>query len=384
MDLRTPHILHDLRTSALAAIVALAPSASAQECGPEVVLAFTDSLTSPYTYEFRPELQGLQGTGLIGTQWTYSADIASTVVSADPTYGFGGPGTYLVCAQAMVMLPDQTTCQATHCELFLVPVDTACQELHAAFSISVVAGTITFFDQSTAPGTISGRSWDFGDGSSGAGDSLVHAFAGPGPYEVCLTVMSDGCSATVCNWVYFGPPDVACDVLLQPAFDAVRVGRTVAVFDRSILSGMNTHIAWDFGDGAQAEGLVALHTYDLPNDQYICSDVQLWGPLNTDTCRASVCNWVPGPTLTGVEEEAGHAPLRAFPSPFTEVLELRGSIVRGGARWELLDPSGRMLAHGRMDTDERFTPALPSLSPGPYLLRVSDGFSIATIRVVHR
>ena len=54
-------------------------------------------------------------------------------------------------------------------------------------------GTAFLFDglNSTDDGTITGYDWDFGDGTTGAGASVVHTFAGRGIYVVRLTVSDD-------------------------------------------------------------------------------------------------------------------------------------------------------------------------------------------------
>ncbi|MCA9297870.1 MAG: PKD domain-containing protein, partial [Phycisphaerales bacterium] len=50
--------------------------------------------------------------------------------------------------------------------------------------------TATFTD--TTAGPVTSRSWDFGDGEFDVGSSVVHQYAGPGTFDVSLTVTSPG------------------------------------------------------------------------------------------------------------------------------------------------------------------------------------------------
>jgi PKD repeat protein len=64
------------------------------------------------------------------------------------------------------------------------------QPPHAEFDISCTDLSCTFTDRSTdSDGTIVSRTWDYGDGSSGA--TASHSYASGGTYHVTLTVTDD-------------------------------------------------------------------------------------------------------------------------------------------------------------------------------------------------
>lgn len=49
--------------------------------------------------------------------------------------------------------------------------------------------------------------WDFGDGTTGEGATVIHTYRNPGEYEVCLTVIDDeGASARACTAAKITPP----------------------------------------------------------------------------------------------------------------------------------------------------------------------------------
>ena len=68
-----------------------------------------------------------------------------------------------------------------------------------------------FYDHSS--GTISDYSWDFGDGSTGSGQVVSHAFPGIGTYKVCLTISNSDtlnfCSDSMCVIIDLAPPQPA-------------------------------------------------------------------------------------------------------------------------------------------------------------------------------
>ena len=64
-----------------------------------------------------------------------------------------------------------------------------------------------FYDAST--GNITGRIWEFGDGSTSSEINPVHVFNSQGPYNVCLTITADSlgifCTDTYCEEITLYP-----------------------------------------------------------------------------------------------------------------------------------------------------------------------------------
>lgn len=135
----------------------------------------------------------------------------------------------------------------------------------AAFTSTTSDLTVSFdgTGSSAAAGrTITGYSWDFGDGSpEGTGATASHTYAAAGTYTVTLTVTdSTGKTGTVSHDVSVmaphGPPTAVIDSSangLTVAFDGTGStatdGETIAAYD------------WDFGDGATATTARPNHAY---------------------------------------------------------------------------------------------------------------------------
>ena len=133
---------------------------------------------------------------------------------------------------------------------------------NANFSVSDTVGicaphTFTFYNNNV-PST--SAIWDFGDGTTGTGDTVSHTYLLPGNYNVSLNViLPSGCIGTVIKTISVLQPvgsfyfnDVYFCNRQQVRFDAV-VNNADSLF-------------WDFGDGSQlaTTQTTVYHTYALP------------------------------------------------------------------------------------------------------------------------
>lgn len=111
-----------------------------------------------------------------------------------------------------------------------------------------------------AEGPIASYSWDFGDGQTGTGSTTTHSYAEAGDYTVALTVTdSGGLSTTVDHDVTVVAPNVAPTASFTTAADHLDL--SVDAASSTDPDGELTTYAWTFGDGAQASGVTAAHTY---------------------------------------------------------------------------------------------------------------------------
>jgi PKD repeat protein len=125
-------------------------------------------------------------------------------------------------------------------------------------------------------GSITSYEWDFGDGSTGSGETAAHTYGSAGDYDVTLTVTDDaGASDSATQTVTVqsdgggGNEQPSASFSVSPT--APEAGETVTV-DASASSdpdGSITSYEWDFGDGSTATGVTASNAYGSAGDYTI-------------------------------------------------------------------------------------------------------------------
>jgi PKD repeat protein len=113
-------------------------------------------------------------------------------------------------------------------------------------------------------GQITAYEWDFGDGSTGAGKSVEHAYEKEGNYTVRLRVVDDSGadrSANVTAIISDKPP-----VSLPGNDTNATVGKAVWFngADSYDPDGSIVRYDWSFGDGTVEQGEAMMHVYDMP------------------------------------------------------------------------------------------------------------------------
>ena len=104
-------------------------------------------------------------------------------------------------------------------------------------------------------GTIVLYAWDFGDGSTATGQTATHSYVGGGYFTITLEVTDDaGLTGVAVQYIQISPVVVS--------FTYTVIGLTVNVDASGIDSdGAIVSYVWDWGDGATATGMAAVHTY---------------------------------------------------------------------------------------------------------------------------
>ena len=130
----------------------------------------------------------------------------------------------------------------------------------AAFTANTVClGQLTnFTDQSTSSGTITGWSWNFGDGNTSTLQNPVNTYTASGNYTVTLTATDNsGCVSTITNVITVNP---------QPAvnFSSTTVCLGSATQFTDLSTGGGTAWSWNFGDGNTS-------TQQNPSNTYIAA-----------------------------------------------------------------------------------------------------------------
>jgi len=116
-------------------------------------------------------------------------------------------------------------------------------------------------------GTIVSYVWDFGDSSGGTGATTSHAYAGPGTYNVTLTVQdNESYTATAYRDVVVqapppGPQPPVAAFVAGPSPSALGVPVTFNASASFDPDGTIVSYTWDFGDGFGETGPLTQHTY---------------------------------------------------------------------------------------------------------------------------
>lgn len=272
-----------------------APSGlTATPSGTNVALAWTDNASN----ESAQRIYVAQGTGSYQLVGEVAADQRTATVT-----GFSA-GAWKIYVTAYNSAGESAASN-------IAPV-TIAASFGAAFTASPTSGiagqtNFTFTDQST--GTISTRSWDFGDGLTASGSSASHIYSIAGAYTVTLTVAGGGQQASTTRIVTVSAPGTPLAASFSWSPSNPQTQQSISFIDQS--TGSPTGWQWNFGDGS------ALDTNQNPTHQYATAGIYtvtltvLRAAGSSTTSRAiqvaSSTPAVPPPT-------ASFAPLTANPT----------------------------------------------------------------------
>ena len=239
------------------------------------VVSFINSSSSTYTITF---YNWNFGDG------TYSYD-------KDPSaHTYKATGTYYVC---LTVETDTATslgyCSDTFCDTVYVYNSNSCL---ASYTFSSVGDTtISFVNQSVSSYTVT-YFWDFGDGSTSNLENPVHTYTNSNYYYACLTLSSDSCSDTYCEYIYIsymggGTGQTPCNADFAIVSDSLSNDSIVYAYNLSS-GGINTTYTWSWGDGTTSTGQYPIHYYSSPGTYMVCLTVEDL----VDTCSSTFCDTV--------------------------------------------------------------------------------------------
>lgn len=197
----------------------------------------------------------------------YSTDAEGDAISYAWTWGDGATGagaaashTYSQAGTYPVTLTTTDSLGAAASKTLMVGVAGNTAPM-AAFSMRITGQTANF----DASGSRDAESdpleytWDFGDGATGIGRTITHAYTGAGPYTVRLSV-DDGQFTTQTS------QSLQLNGANNPPMPSFTYALTAlrAAFDASATTdadGDTLTYTWNFGDGATGSGQKPIHTY---------------------------------------------------------------------------------------------------------------------------
>ena len=216
-------------------------------------------------------------------EWDFGDGTASTLVN--PTKEFDGAGVYQV---SLTVDDGAGLANSRHSDRLVVRIDQA-PEADAGPDIIACVNTDIQFDGTRSTdldGVVNAFSWDFGEGTGGAGDRPLHSFSEPGSYDVRLSVEGDQigqCSSTASDDVRVTVVEAPLASITAPA--AAPVGADVT-FDGIVSASDTGNITawhWSFGDGAQASGEQVAHAFAEPGTYRV--SLLLDNETDIETCR---------------------------------------------------------------------------------------------------
>ncbi|MHC1745016.1 MAG: PKD domain-containing protein [Syntrophobacteraceae bacterium] len=229
-------------------------------------------------------------TGVVDT-WLWEFGDGSTSTEQNPSHVYSTAGVYTVKLTATG--PGGTN---TRTRLSYITVTTPMANFTATTATSGVAVLpVQFTDTST--GTITTRTWDFGDGTTLATTDLnvSHTYTTAGTRTVKLTVSGPGGSNTMTRTGYVVVTAPTANFTASTATSGV-AALTVGFTDSS--TGTIDTRTWDFGDGTTlvTTDLTVSHTYTTPGTRTV--KLTISGPAGTNTLTRTGYVVVSAPTIT--------------------------------------------------------------------------------------
>lgn len=190
--------------------------------------------------------------------WSWDFGDGNTSTLQNPVHNYITTGTFVV---SLIVTDTIFGCRDTVYDTVRVSLPTADFNGNPLFGCAPVATSFT--DLSVAnSSSITGWSWNFGDGNTSTLQNPTHIYTTPGIYTVTLTVTdSIGCTNTETKTNYvqvlgpqvkFGPDTVA----------GFCPGTTVNFTDSTLFGSPITSWAWDFGDGGTSPLQNPTYTYN--------------------------------------------------------------------------------------------------------------------------
>lgn len=227
--------------------------------------------------------------------WSWDFGNGNTSVLQNPTVSFLTPGSYTVKLTVSNASGNNTLTRTAYITVFEKPV--------AAFTQDITTGcfplTVHFTDQSTAGtgNSLTGWSWDFGNGNISSAQNPVAVYTASGLFTVTLQVTNDkGCTNSISApaLINVTPGVTASFTHSQPV--ACRAPETITFTNTSVTNGSVTW-AWDFGDGGTSTAASPVYTYNT-SGSYTVTLVAVSSSGCSDTARTAVPIVIGGTTTS--------------------------------------------------------------------------------------
>lgn len=195
------------------------------------------------------------GLGANGFWWDFgTGNPADTSILETPVFAYPSEGTYEITllAQKGTLCADTTyqTIVISNVVADFSGPDTLCLN---------EAGLFTNLSIASNASTITSVQWDFGDNSTGSGNSISHEFSSSGDFSIELIVESSyGCSDTLLKNVHVKSPPV-------PNFDPLQICTGTTITFNNLSSTNASDFWWYFGTGNNVDtSIISSPTFTFP------------------------------------------------------------------------------------------------------------------------
>jgi len=318
--------------------------------------------TPPATCSFTFLPPGFAGTLGIGP---YNAN-TSTVTSMVGTWTF-------------IVNDNSNNCKT------LYPVSVFASTMSANFTHTVSGGGQVFFT-SASTGTNAGTtySWDFGDGTTGAGQSTSHTYSNGGIHNITLTTSGNNCYTTLPVNVNTIP----CNA--NAGYSLTYSGIPQNWYAAPNYYGNVTNAIWNWGDGSSDNIMFPVHTYSAAGLYNICLSVTVSCASSASFCSnysiyktveanmAMVTVSVVSSIPLGINEfKIKNEELKIYPNPVNDNLYINSIYDNPGSEYKnisIYNNLGQLIREEELTFKDKVavlkTNALPD---GVYILKLKGG-----------
>ena len=198
------------------------------------------------------------------------------------------PGFYTIC---LTIVDSMNQCNSTKCDSFTVSGGGSNTGCRASFTHFVQQSTrsVVFTSRSLTPSPRTTYSWNFGDGTFGAGAVVNHIYSRNGVYWACLTII-DSSNGAICR-------NTICDsirVMGTPTSPNCRANFTYSIQNNTVqfqnisMGGPSANYTWSFGDGTSSTALNPSKTYNSTGIFRVCLTMF----DSATNCRSDKCDTI--------------------------------------------------------------------------------------------
>jgi len=233
----------------------------------------------------------LTGDSSYQHEWSWGDGTSSNVMNATHTYA--NCGTYSIVH--LVYKRDSIgaiACVDTAIQMVSIICNTPCNIVpNLSFQVNPNQPNVVTFTNTSTTTIGSLVTWNFGDSTTGVGQTVVHSYNQAGVYRVCMRiVINNTCIADTCVMVTVGnPTPVPCNIVANFTNSFNGAPNSMLFISNSSNTLPGDSITWSFGDGTYGYGSSVAHTYTNIGTYTVCLRISRFTQPGTAPCVSEIC-----------------------------------------------------------------------------------------------